>query len=198
MIAAKYMNPAFKGMYVMSVLHTWSTRSMLTPGRSFFFEPLQLHLQPPNLLVQLGLPGLGVARVRLGSVGEDRLGSLMELLLPAVDEGGVDGKLAGQLVNGPVTVESSQGHLGLERCRVVLPLTCHHAPLSWTTSTSLAGGPVFGVHYTCRVIPGDLTDAGSLAAIPLDEVTHVLHLAPNTSFVKSVLAALKKAVGKKD
>jgi nucleoside-diphosphate-sugar epimerase len=41
---------------------------------------------------------------------------------------------------------------------------------------------------SCRVIPGDLTDAGSLAAIPLDEVTHVLHLASNTSFrsVRSV------------
>ncbi|HWG45668.1 MAG TPA: SDR family oxidoreductase [Gemmataceae bacterium] len=35
---------------------------------------------------------------------------------------------------------------------------------------------------SCQVIPGDLTDPDSLAAIPLNEVTHVLHLASNTSF----------------
>src|SRR5262249_47563672 len=45
-------------------------------------------------------------------------------------------------------LERRQGHLGLERCRVSLPRTCHLFPLSWTAFSSLVGCPVFGVHYT--------------------------------------------------
>jgi hypothetical protein len=39
-----------------------------------FFEPLQLHLEPADLLEQLGLTGLGVSRGRLRRAAEDRLG----------------------------------------------------------------------------------------------------------------------------
>src|ERR1700712_3579212 len=67
---------------------------------SFFFEPLQLHLQPADLLEQLGLSGLGVRRGRLGlgGSGEEALGPGQELLLPAVDQRRVDAVVAGQFV----------------------------------------------------------------------------------------------------
>src|SRR4051794_26097833 len=64
-----------------------------------FFEPFQLHLEPSDLLEQLGLGGLGVGGGGLARLGEDLVGALQQLLLPAVDEGGVDPELGGQLVD---------------------------------------------------------------------------------------------------
>ena len=64
----------------------------------------------------------------MAAVGEDRLGPGEQLLLPAVDQGRVDPELAGQFVDGAVPLEGGQGHLGLERRRVLLPLTCHRSP----------------------------------------------------------------------
>src|SRR5437588_377322 len=51
----------------------------------FFFEPLQLHLEPADLLEQLGLLGLGVATASLGPVAEQLVGASEQLLFPAVD-----------------------------------------------------------------------------------------------------------------
>jgi hypothetical protein len=99
----------------------------------FFFEPLQLHLEPSDLLEQLGLAGLGVSRGRLhGSrPGEEPLGPGHQVLLPAVDERRVDGVMAGQFIDRLVSLESSQCDLGLERCRVDLPLLRHRSPSCW-------------------------------------------------------------------
>jgi hypothetical protein len=36
--------------------------------------------------------------------------------------------LAGHLVDGLVPLEGGQGHLGLERRRVLFPLACHDLP----------------------------------------------------------------------
>jgi len=78
-------------------------------------------LEPADLLIQLGLDDLGVGLDRLDSVGEDSLGPLEEVLLPGVDESGVDGELAGQLVDGLVSLEGNQGNLGLQWLESVLP-----------------------------------------------------------------------------
>ncbi len=102
-------------------------------GGRFFFEPLQLHLQPADLLEQLGLAGLGVVRGGLGPFGEELLGPGQERLLPGVDERRVDIELPGQLVDGTVPLGGGQGDPGLERRRVDLPLACPRIPLSWTT-----------------------------------------------------------------
>src|SRR5205807_263758 len=83
----------------------------------------------------------------LGTAAEHLFGTAEQLLLPGVDQGGVDGVLAGQLVDRLVPLQRRQGHLRLERRRVRLPLTCHRFPLSWTAFSSLIGCPVFGVHY---------------------------------------------------
>ena len=97
---------------------------------SFFFEPLQLHLEPADLLEQLGLAGLGVRRGRLGRAPEDALRPGQELLLPAVDERRVDAVVPGQLVDRPVPLEGGQGDLGLERRRMDLPLACDRSPFA--------------------------------------------------------------------
>src|SRR4051795_9712954 len=114
----------------------------------FFFRPAQLDLEPSDLLVQLGLEGLGVLGGGPRPVGEDRLGPGQQLLLPGVDQGGVDLVLAGQLGHRLVTLDGRQGYLRLERRRVRLPLLACHLPLLWTTQlSSLIGCPVFGVHF---------------------------------------------------
>src|SRR5262249_3046738 len=94
----------------------------------FFFQPLQFHFEPADLLEQLGLLGLGVVGGGLGAIAEDLLGAGEQLLLPAVDQGRVDLVLAGQLVDGAVSLEGGQSHLSLECRRVVFPLACHSSP----------------------------------------------------------------------
>jgi hypothetical protein len=93
-----------------------------------FFEPLQLHLEPADLLEQLGLDGLGIDSGGLEAVGEHPLGAVEQLLLPGVDQGGVDAVLAGQLVDRPLPLQGRQRDLGLERRRVLLPSACHCFP----------------------------------------------------------------------
>src|SRR5947209_19064542 len=129
-------------------LTSTSARLASTEAGSFFFHPVQLHLEPTDLLVQLGLEGLVVGGSGLPAVAEQVLGPGQQLLLPGVDQGGVDAVVAGQLVGRLVPLESRQGNLCLEPRRVRLPLACHRCPLSWTAFSSLLGCPVFGVHYS--------------------------------------------------
>src|SRR5581483_9726265 len=108
----------------------------------------QLHLEPADLLEQLGLLALGSGGGGLRPVLEDAGRPGKELLLPVVDEGGVDAELGGHLVDGLVALE---GDLGLEGRRVLLPL--RHRTTSRTSRYSLTGGPKSGVHYKPRYRP---------------------------------------------
>src|SRR5919202_315408 len=102
-------------------VYSWSRGRSCSGDRSdFFFEPLQLHLEAADLLEQLGLLGLGVGGGHLAAVAEDLVRPGQKLFLPAVDQGGVDPVVAGQLVDRLVPLEGSQGHLGLERRRMLL------------------------------------------------------------------------------
>src|SRR2546428_1964958 len=105
-----------------------SDRITSTETGSFFFEPLQFHLEPANLLVQLRLHSLGIYRSRLGAVAEDALRSCEQLLLPTVDQCRIHVELDRQLIDGPIFPQSSHGHLGLEGCRIALTLPCHGSP----------------------------------------------------------------------
>jgi hypothetical protein len=87
-------------------------------GGNFFFEPLELHLEPPDLLEELGLAGLGVRRGRLGRTAEDPLGADEKLLLPAVDQRRMDAVVSGQFVDRAVALVGGQRDLRLERCCV--------------------------------------------------------------------------------
>ena len=104
---------------------------------------VQDRLQRP----QLGLNRLVVGHGRLGPVGEERLRSGQQLLLPGVDQGRVDPELPRQFVGRAVAFERRQGDLSFERWRVLLPLTFHRFPSQLGHHCSLAGGPVCGVHY---------------------------------------------------
>src|SRR5205814_9625668 len=72
---------------------------------SFFFEPLQLHLEPTDLLVEFGhllllLPAL------LGRPLEQRLGAVEQAPLPLMHLRGMDAKLAGQFADGVQLLDS--------------------------------------------------------------------------------------------
>jgi hypothetical protein len=106
----------------------------LSRAGQLFFHPVQLHFEPSDLLVQLGLQGLMVGRGSLAGPLEEVLGVGQELFLPGVDQGRVDLVLGGQCADRLVAAQGRQGHLNLERRRVRLPLACHRRPLSWTAA----------------------------------------------------------------
>src|SRR5690348_423673 len=89
-----------------------SARRASTAAGHFFFHPVQLHLEPADLLVELGLQGLMIDRRGLAAVAEEVGGAGEELLLPAMDQGGMDAVLAGQLVDGLVPLDGREGDLG--------------------------------------------------------------------------------------
>src|SRR3954452_9282996 len=109
-----------------------STRSLRSSAEAgnFFFDPLELHLEPADLLVQLGLTGLGVGRGRLGRALEDPGRPDEQLLLPGVNQRRVDAVMTRQLVDRAVALVRGQGDLGLEGPPMDLPLACHSSPLS--------------------------------------------------------------------
>ena len=57
---------------------------------NFFFQPLDLHLEPADLLVKLGLDRLALVVVVAAAVAEQRFDAVQELLLPFADLDGVD------------------------------------------------------------------------------------------------------------
>jgi hypothetical protein len=87
----------------------WSAR------RRLFFEPLELDLELPDLLVELvGQRGVGGVGAAAGRVGEEG-GQLVEQeLLPGGEHGGVNGELLGDLVGGLALLEDFEDGLGLD------------------------------------------------------------------------------------
>ena len=55
-----------------------------------FFQPLDLHLEPADLLVKLGLDRLALVVVVAAAVAEQRFDAVQELLLPFADLDGVN------------------------------------------------------------------------------------------------------------
>src|SRR5881396_3047921 len=76
-----------------------------------------------------------------------------------------------RLVNGAIPSESGQGHLGLERRRVLLALAFHSFPPFLGHQSSLAGGPVFGVHYRLARLPHPFSAADRAAGYRYDVST---------------------------
>src|SRR3954451_14449555 len=52
---------------------------------NFFFQPLEFHLEPADLLVELGLDRLALVVVAAAAVAEERIDAVEELLLPLTD-----------------------------------------------------------------------------------------------------------------
>ena len=57
---------------------------------NFFFQPLEFHLEPADLLEEFGLDRLGLVVVAAASVAEQGFDAVQELLLPLTDLDGVD------------------------------------------------------------------------------------------------------------
>jgi hypothetical protein len=70
----------------------WFDQGPLEVNRSgqIFFRPLDLHLEPADLLVKLGLDCLALVVVVAAAVVEQRLDAVQELLLPFADLDGVE------------------------------------------------------------------------------------------------------------
>src|SRR4051812_25507170 len=97
-----------------------STRGRLRSAAAgrFFFQPLDLHVEPPDLLVEFGLDGQALVVHAAATVAEERLGAVQELLLPLSDLDRMDLEGSRQLGEGPGLLGGLQGNLGLEGGRM--------------------------------------------------------------------------------
>src|SRR5262249_22638706 len=117
----------------------------------FFFQPLELHLEPADLLVELGLDRLALVAIAAAAVAEERLDAVEELLLPLADLDRVDLIRRGELRQGLGLLGGLESDLGLEARRVSLPGPLHDAPRDGTEifdQFNIPSGPVLGVHLT--------------------------------------------------
>ena len=114
-----------------------------------FFEPLQLHLEPADLLEEFGLAGLGVSRGRPGRAGPLKIASapVRSCFFQAwINVGWTSNCPASSLtVRSPLraaraTLALNGGVWIFRLPAIVTPLLSHR--------TSLTDGPVFGVHYS--------------------------------------------------
>src|SRR4051795_2352907 len=136
------------------LLDSIRARLASTSRGQIFFHPGQLHLEPPELLVEFGLDLLGIGLSGRRSVLEEAFHAVKELLLPLADLDRVDLELLGQLGDGLGLLGGLQGDLCLEGRRVLLADSSHAMPSVWTSSS-----------ITCRVVqkPGS-TIAGAKGA----------------------------------
>src|SRR4051812_7423629 len=92
-----------------------SRRSSVIELGSFFFKPLQLDLQPPDLLVQVVQKRLAIFPLTIVRFRKDKLDIGQKLPLPLAHQVAMHGVLARQLADRLVTAYRRQGHLRLER-----------------------------------------------------------------------------------
>src|SRR5262249_48832764 len=120
---------------------------------NFFFQPLDLHVEPADLLVEFGLEGFALVVLAATAVGEERLGAVEELLLPVADLDRVDLEGLGQLGQGPGLLGGLQGDPGLEGRGISLASARHDAPRDESVTFdefNIPSGPVFGLSRTFR------------------------------------------------
>src|ERR1700704_1214052 len=126
-----------------------SARLRSTAAGNAFSQPLDLHVEPADLLVEFGLVGQLLLALAAAAVAEERLGTVEELLLPLTDLDGVDLIRLGEFGDGPGLLGGLQGDLGLEGGRMPLALAGHDAPRDGSATFdqyNIPGCPVSGVH----------------------------------------------------
>ena len=87
---------------------------------NFFFQPLEFHLEPADLLVEFGLDHLALVVVVAAAVAEERFQAIQELLVPLADRDGMNLERSGQLGEGPGLVGGLPSDSSLEGCRLSL------------------------------------------------------------------------------
>src|ERR1700686_4597511 len=105
-------------------------RRSATELGSFFFEPLDFHLQSANLSVQLVLINRFLRLVAPTAILKQFRGTVQKALTPAPNLRRMHSKLARQLGQRLVPLNRCQGHLGFEPCPLLEQLPCHHFHLS--------------------------------------------------------------------
>jgi len=89
-----------------------------------FFEPFQLHLQPADLLEQLGFLGLPlVQKLSFLALGEKLAGSVQQLPFPLAHLDRVDDVAGSDLLDRLATTDRLHGNPGLELGAVGAALT---------------------------------------------------------------------------
>src|SRR3954447_16954164 len=132
-----------------------SARFRSTAAGKPFLQPLDLHVEPADLLEELGLPDQGVVVVATATIAEEGLGAVDELLLPLTDLDGVDPVRLGELGEGLVLLGGLDGDLGLEGSRMAFLCAGHDAPRDGTVTFdqfNIPSGPFLGVHYRRRAL----------------------------------------------
>src|SRR5512135_3233593 len=132
-----------------------SARLASTAAGNAFLQPLDLHVEPADPLVEFGLEGLALLPLAMAVVAEEGLGAVEESLLPLADLDRMDLIHPGQFGDGPGLLGGLQGDLGLEGSRMPLAFAGHDAPRDGSAifdQYNIPSCPVSGVHPThCRV-----------------------------------------------
>src|SRR4030065_343650 len=93
------MSPHWRRMLTKARSRSIIARLTSIVAGSFFFEPLKLHLESPNLLIQLSLLALLPSLLLSTWPGEQAGPPFQQLLLPLADLVRMNLILAGQLVD---------------------------------------------------------------------------------------------------
>src|SRR5574341_1112745 len=104
-----------------------------TEAGSFFFHPLQFHLQSPDLFVQVFFARRLLALPTLRSSIEYRGSLFQQLSLPLAYLVGMHSVFASQLVDRSISCGCCESHLKLERGAVVIAWLFHllDPPRTW-------------------------------------------------------------------
>src|SRR6516164_5456072 len=103
-------------------------RSSLLQQTSFFFQPVQLHFQSPNLLVQRVALGIAVVRLPPPSIDKNLIQVFQRCPPPVRDLHRVYLELGGQLVQGPLAADGFDRHPRFELRAVLLSCRRHRFP----------------------------------------------------------------------
>src|SRR5271166_6848717 len=128
-----------------------SARFWSTAAGKPFFQPLDLHVEPADLLEEFGLAGLPLFPLAAATVAEEGLDVVQEMLLPLADLDGMDLERRAEFGGGPGLLGRFQSDLRLEGRRVSLPRTGHDSPRDGTVTFdqfNIPSCPVSGVHFS--------------------------------------------------
>ena len=100
----------------------WSTAA----GKPFF-QPLDLHVEPADLLVEFGLAGLSLLPLAAAAVAEEGVDVVEEMLLPLADLDRVNLERLGESAAVLVCLAASKATFALKAagCRFFVPAITH-------------------------------------------------------------------------
>jgi hypothetical protein len=90
---------------------------------SFFFQPFQVHLEPPDLLIEFGLDGPLLLQLVGRRSAENRRTLIEQLPFPLANLARMQAVFAGKLIHGLVVLDSLYRYLKFELGS--MPLTLH-------------------------------------------------------------------------